>query len=61
MFGYVLANYEELTEPQRQRYAAVYCGICRGIREQASQLARLALSYDMAFLALLHMSLYEPE
>ena len=61
MFGYVLANYNELSEIQRARYSAVYCGICRGIREQTSQVARLALSYDMAFLALLHMSLYEPE
>ena len=61
MFGYVSANYTELTEEQKSRYTAVYCGICRGIRQQVSQPARLALSYDMAFLALLHMSLYEPE
>ena len=61
MFGYVSVNYDELTEEQRRRYGAVYCGICRGIREQGSQAGRLALSYDMAFLALLHMSLYEPE
>ncbi len=61
MFGYVSANYDELTEEQKTRYGAVYCGICRGIREQTSHTARLALSYDMAFLALLHMSLYEPE
>ena len=61
MFGYVSANYDELTKEQQIRYGAVYCGICRGIRERASQPARLALSYDMAFLALLHMSLYEPE
>ena len=61
MFGYVTANWKELTKPQQQRYGAVYCGICRQIRHAASQTARLALSYDMAFLALLHMSLYEPE
>ena len=61
MFGYVSANYAELNEAQKNRYSAVYCGICRGIRQQVSQPARLCLSYDMAFLALLHMSLYEPE
>lgn len=61
MFGYVTANWKELTKPQQQRYGAVYCGICRQIRHAASQSARLALSYDMAFLALLHMSLYEPQ
>lgn len=61
MFGYVTANMGELTREQRSRYGAVYCGICRAIRQQSGQLARLGLSYDMAFLALLHMSLYEPE
>ena len=61
MFGYVTANWKELTKGQRERYGSVYCGICRGIREQSGQIARLGLSYDMAFLALLLMSLYEPE
>lgn len=61
MFGYVTANTKELTKDQRQRYNAIYCGICRRIRTNASQAARLGLSFDMAFLALLLMSLYEPE
>ena len=61
MFGYVAANMKELTKQQQERYGGIYCGICIRIREQASQLARLGLSYDMAFLALLLMSLYEPE
>lgn len=61
MFGYVTASLSELTEEEKKRYNAVYCGICRRIRIQSSQLARLGLSYDMAFLALLLMSLYEPE
>lgn len=61
MFGFVMADSKELSEQEKQRYSAVYCGICRQIRKRTSQVARLALSYDMAFLALLHMSLYEPE
>lgn len=61
MFGYVTASMRELTKEQQRRYGAVYCGICRRIREQSGQLARLGLSYDMAFLAVLLMSLYEPE
>lgn len=61
MFGYVMANLKELEKPRRKRYSAVYCGICRAIRGQCSQSCRLGLSYDMAFLALLLMSLYEPE
>ena len=61
MFGYVAANGAELDKAQKARYSAVYCGICRRIRSGGSQAARLGLSYDMAFLALLLMSLYEPE
>ena len=61
MFGFVMANLKELEKTRRKRYASVYCGICRGIRSQCSQSCRLALSYDMAFLSLLLMSLYEPE
>ena len=61
MFGYVMANLSELEKPRRRRYAGVYCGICRSIRSQCSQSCRLGLSYDMAFLSILLMSLYEPE
>ncbi len=61
MFGFVTANWKELTKAQQDRYGGVYCGICLRIKAQASQTARLGLSYDMAFLALLLMSLYEPE
>ena len=61
MFGYVTANWNELNKEQKDRYGSIYCGICRGIRDQSGQLARVTLRYDMAFLALLLMSLYEPE
>ena len=61
MFGYVMASYPELSKEEKKRYGAVYCGICRAIRAQASNTARLGLSYDCAFLALILMSLYEPE
>ncbi len=61
MFGFVAANYSELSKEQQHRYSAVYCGICRQLRSRCSQLSRLSLSYDMAFLGLLLMSLYEPE
>ena len=61
MFGFVTASLEELSEEQKNRYQSVYCGICRAIRDADGQLCRLGLSYDMAFLALLLMSLYEPD
>lgn len=61
MFGYVTGNWKELSPEQKDRYGAVYCGICRRLLAQSGNLSRLGLSYDMAFLALLLMSLYEPE
>ena len=61
MFGYVTASFKELDKAQQTRYNGIYCGICRRIRAQSGNVARLGLSYDMAFLALLLMSLYEPE
>lgn len=61
MFGYVMASYEELDQELRRRYTSVYCGICRSIGDNCSQLCRLSLSYDMTFLALTLSALYEPE
>ena len=61
MFGFVGADANAMNEQQKRRYGQVYCGICRRIRLQSSGIARFALSYDMVFLALLLMSLYEPE
>ena len=61
MFGFVTADWKSLSKQEQERYTGIYCGICRCIRSQSSNLSRLGLSYDMAFLALLHMSLYEPE
>ncbi len=61
MFGLVSVDWKSLSKEEKNRYNSIYCGICRQIREQCSSPARWGLSYDMAFLALLLMSLYEPE
>ena len=61
MFGYVMASVAEFSKEQKRRYQMAYCGVCRQIRNSSSNTARMLLSYDMAFLALLLMSLYEPE
>ena len=60
MFGYVVANTAALTEEEKQRYQAVYCGLCREIGRRSGQTARLSLTYDLSFLILLLSSLYEP-
>ena len=61
MFGFVMADIKELSKEEQQRYNAVYCGVCRQMRLRSSSSARLGLSYDITFLSMLLMSLYEPE
>ena len=46
VFGYVTANFKELTKAQQDRYGSIYCGICKTIRQRSGNLARLGLSYD---------------
>ena len=61
MFGYVLTNCKTLTDEQRMRFKAMYCGMCRTLKQRYGHLERMTLSNDMTFLALLHSALYEPE
>ena len=61
MFGYVIANIEALSEEQRDRYRAYYCGVCRSLTKNHGLLTSSILSYDMVFLVLVLSSLYEPE
>lgn len=60
MFGYVIPGLDGLPEGERGRYREAYCGLCRAIGARCGQRCRLALSYDMAFMALVLGSLYEP-
>lgn len=59
MFGFILPNLESLDDQEKERYKAVYCGVCRSIRARYGQISRLTVSYDMTFLALVLGSLYE--
>ena len=61
MFGFVMADRKELTPEEDSQYQQIYCGICRQMRLRHGSLARLGLSFDLAFLALVLSSLYEPE
>ena len=61
MFGYIQANEEDLTEDEKTRYHAAYCGLCRTLGQRHGQLSRLSLTYDLTFLTLLLTSLYEPD
>ena len=44
MFGYVMANSQELRPEQRKRYLGCYCGICRAIGARASLASRVAVN-----------------
>lgn len=58
MFGYVTVGKDQLTEKEYSTFRAYYCGLCRATGQCASQAARLGLSYDITFLALVLSSLY---
>ncbi len=57
MFGYVKAKKSELRVWEFETYKAVYCSLCRQLGKTYGPLARLTLSYDFTYLALLCISL----
>lgn len=59
MFGYVTVGNNQLTEEEYEVFSSYYCGVCKAIGKCASQSARLGLSYDITFLALVLSSLEE--
>ena len=61
MFGIAIANAEQLSEDEKQRYRSFYCGVCHALKNRYGQLSRVALTYDLAFLAIVLGSLFEPD
>ena len=53
MFGFVRPYTADLTQEEKARYRAVYCGLCRVLNERYGLAGRLGLNYDMTFLTLL--------
>ena len=60
MFGIIQANLSDLTEEEKERYRAFYCGLCHALGERYGFRSRLGLTYDLTFLAMFLSSLYEP-
>ena len=55
MFGYIGPDRPYLFIKDETLYKAMYCGVCRCISKECGQMARTALTYDMAFMsALVH-------
>ena len=53
MFGYVLPSQERLSEVEKTRFQAVYCGLCHTLGTRYGLTARMILNYDLTFLAML--------
>ena len=61
MFGYIQASVDALSEEEKKRYGAAYCGLCRTLKARYGWPTRFSLSYEMTYLVLFLSSLYEPE
>ncbi len=53
MFGYIRADTPYLYIKDDILYKAAYCGVCKGIGKSCGALARMGLTYDVAFLSVL--------
>jgi hypothetical protein len=58
MFGYVIADFDKLTEEEKLRYRSCYCGLCMALGKRHGTVSRITLTYDMTFLILLLSALY---
>ena len=61
MFGYVYIDKAELKFREYYKYKGYYCGLCKNLKRNYSELSRLTINYDMTFLILILSSLYECE
>ena len=57
MYGYLLADESTLDSAEKERYQALYCGLCRTLGKRYDLPSKLGLSYDMVFLLMLLGSL----
>ena len=60
MFGYIKPENGELLVKEYQQYRGVYCGLCKALGKEYGVTARLTLSYDCTFLALVLLAV-QPE
>lgn len=61
MFGYVTVLRNEMSKKDYELFTAYYCGLCRATGKCVSQFARLGLSYDITFLAIVLSAVSEGE
>ena len=49
MFGFVVASLGTVSDEEKARYQALYCGLCRTLRDRYGQVSRLTLTFDLTF------------
>lgn len=57
MFGYVRLDRPEIKMGEYEQYRGIYCTLCRRLGRRYGLHARMTLSYDLTFLALLQTAL----
>lgn len=56
MFGYIRPQKSEMLVREYEQYKAVYCSLCRQLGKSYGMMARLTLSYDCTFYALVQIA-----
>ncbi|HEX3038524.1 MAG TPA: DUF5685 family protein [Oscillospiraceae bacterium] len=59
VFGYIRPQKSELLVREYEQYKGIYCNLCKQLGENYGVAARLTLSYDCTFLAMVMLSLSE--
>lgn len=59
MFGYIKVYQPELKMGEFEQYRGIYCSLCKTLGKRYGIAAQMTLSYDITFLAVLHMALSE--
>ena len=59
VFGYVKPYSQELLVKEYELYRAVYCGVCRAMKNNTGVLSPFTLSYDIVFLAFVRFLITE--
>lgn len=61
MFGYVRINKMDLTFREYEHYRAYYCGLCKTLKKDYTEISRVSINYDITFLILILTSVYQPK
>lgn len=61
MYGYIVANQDELRGREMKEYRRFYCGLCHALRGRCGLIGQCSVNYDSTFLAILLTGLYDQE